>query len=195
MRIKPVTRPNKITSSWSCRIIEQLHFHRCDHIWIPVITILLHWCGIKMIKTGSYNNCSNFLINKFIFHAEVNCFQWSACFNAFVTVDACIHINVVYQRNRLAHWNISCFSWCQIHFKIIWNLNGADFCTIATTITAISSYIFSFFTQGYFEISNKTFNFFNFSKCSYINEGLTRRVNHFRCKNSYTTVHSGEGLI
>ena len=148
-----------------------------------------------MTKACSDYNCADVFFNYFIFHAEIDRFKRTTSFHAFVAVDACIHVDVVNQRNRLAHGYISRLAGCQVHLKIIGHFHGASFCTGSTAVTAIRAHILCFFSQGDLEIADKAFDFFDFSISFYFDQGLTRRVNHFWCKNSYGAVHRWKGLV
>jgi len=148
-----------------------------------------------MTKASSDYDCADVFFNHFVFHAEIDRFKRTTSFNAFVAVDAGIHVDVVDQGNCLAHWNVGSFARSEVQFKVVGDFHWASFGARATAIAAIGTHVFGFLPKGHDKIADVSFDFFNFCKGLYFDQGLTRRVNHFWCKNSYTTVHRWKGLV
>ena len=148
-----------------------------------------------MTKARRDHDGADFLLHQFVFHAEVDCFQCTTRFHAFVAVDAGVHVDVVDQRNRLAHGDVGSLTWGKVHFEIVGDFHRASLGAGAAAIATVRAHILRFFPQGHDKIADVSFDFFNFGKGLYFDQGLTRRVNHFWCKNSYTAVHRWKGLV
>ena len=185
----------QVANSWACRVVQAFHFHRRDYVRIVSISEFRYHAWIKVIKSSGCNNRPDILPYQFILLAEIDRIQWSACFHTFIAVDARIKVNCIEQRNRLAHRDIDRLVWRQVQFKWVWNIYGADFGAVTAAVAAVRPNQPSFLAQLHLEVPNETFYSFNIRVSPHIDFGVTRRVNHFRCEYSYTTVHRWESFI